>query len=311
MGSGIIQFQKIRQSAGRRTAVSCASAFGSLRPRELTVVSQLSGSSGTICKRRTLVSQQYTTRGMDMVEAHSRDRDPNATLVSATDTPALLGRVSWGGIFSGTVIALGLLVLLGMLGAAIGFRAVDPQQSAAFEGVGIGAGIWWIVTSIIALAVGGYVAGHLSGIPEKRSATAHGASVWGLVTLVMLWLAASTVGTAVNTATSAVAGIGQAAASAANTAASSVLSPGGVSEDQAANRVQQAVGEVRTQVEQVDEQQLRQEAAQTAETALDALSTANWYAFFASLLSLAAAVIAAGAGAPHRTFLAAREKVNL
>lgn len=246
-----------------------------------------------------------------MVEVNRRDHDRSAAIVSATGAPALLGRASWGAIFAGTVIAAGLLVLLGILGTAIGFRAVDPQQSAAFEGIGVGAGIWWIVTSIFALAIGGYVAGHLSGIPEKRSATAHGASVWGLVTLLMLWIAASTVGSAVNTATGALSGAARAAASATNTAATAVLQPGGVSQEQAENQLEGAVETVREELKGLDQQQLRQEAGQTAESALDALSSASWYAFFASLLSLIAAVIAAGAGAPSTTFLVARDEVDL
>ncbi|MCT2559646.1 hypothetical protein N0B51_11710 [Tsuneonella sp. YG55] len=239
------------------------------------------------------------------------DDDPKATVISTTGAPALLSRVSWGAIFAGTVVAVGLLVLLGMLGTAIGFRAIDPQQGAAFDGVGIGAGIWWIVSSVLALAIGGYVAGHLSGIPEKRSATAHGASVWGLLTMVMLWLAASTVGTAVNTASGAVVGAAQAAATATNTAASAVLRPGGVTEQEAENQVEGAVNDVRARINRVDQDQLREDAGRTAENALDALSSASWYAFIASLLSLAAAVIAAGAGAPRRTFMTAREEIDL
>ncbi len=246
-----------------------------------------------------------------MAENYDSRRDREATLVSASEAPALLSRVSWGAIFAGTVIALGLLILLGMLGTAFGFRAIDPQQASAFDGVGIGAGIWWIVTSIVALGVGGYVAGHLSGIPEKRSATAHGASVWGLLTFVMLWLAASTVGAAVNTATGAMTGAAQAVATAANTGANAVLQPGGVSQDQAANRIEGAAEAVSNEIAQVDQQQLRAQAGQTAENALDALSSASWYAFFASLLSLLAAIFAAGAGAPNRTFVAARDKVDL
>lgn len=246
-----------------------------------------------------------------MAEVHDNSRDRGATVVSATDRPGLLDRVSWGAIFAGTVIAIGLLILLGMLGSAIGFRAIDPEQSAAFEGIGVGAGIWWVLTSIFALAVGGYVAGHLSGIPEKRSAAAHGASVWGLLTIVMLWLAASTVGAAINTATGALTGAAQAAARATNTAAGAVLSPGGVSQEQAQNQAERAIEEARAEIRQVDEQQLRQQAGETADNTLDALSSASWYAFFASLLSLAAAVFAAGAGAPNRTFVTARDKVDL
>ena len=246
-----------------------------------------------------------------MVERHSRDDHAEATLVTATRTPALLSRVSWGAILAGAVVALGLLILLGMLGTAIGFRAIDPQQGAAFDGVGIGAGIWWIVTSILALAVGGYVAGHLSGMPDKSAATAHGASVWGLVTLVMLWLAASTLGFAANTAAGAASTAARVASSAASTAGSAVLTPGGISREEAQQQVDQTADTVRDEVAQIDQQQLREDAGATAERALDALSSASWYAFFASLLSLAAAVIAAGAGAPSRAFMTAREKVDL
>ena len=196
-----------------------------------------------------------------MKDHSNEDYEHSATVISSTDAPALLSRVSWGAIFAGTVVAVGLLVLLGMLGTAIGFRAVDPQESAAFNGVGIGAGIWWVVSSVIALAVGGYLAGHLSGIPEKRSATAHGASVWGLLTIVMLWLAASTVGAAFNTASSAVVGAAQAAASATETAATAVLRPGGVTEQEAQIQVEGAVNTVRDRVNQVDQEKLRADAS--------------------------------------------------
>lgn len=246
-----------------------------------------------------------------MAQENIAERDLKATVVTTTDTPALLSRVSWGAIFAGTVVAVGLLVLLGLLGTAIGFRAIDPQGSAAFDGVGMGAGIWWIASSVVALGVGGYVAGHLSGIPEKRSATAHGASVWGLLTIAMLWLAASTVGTAVNTASGAVVGAAQAAAKATDTAASAILRPGGVSEQEAENQVEGAVSDVRERINQVDQAELREDAERTAENALDALSSASWFAFIASLLSLVAAVVAAGAGAPRRAFMTAREELDL
>ena len=246
-----------------------------------------------------------------MATRDDTEQRAQAELVSVTETPALLSRVSWGAIFAGTVIALGLLILLSLLGTAFGFRAIDPQGGAAFEGVGIGTGIWWIVTSIVALAIGGYVAGHLSGIPEKRSATAHGASVWGLLTLAMLWLAASTTGAAINTATGAVTGATEAVATAARTGAEAVLEPGGVSSQEVTESAEDVIESAEDEITQIDRERVREQAGQTAENALDALSSASWYAFFASRLSLVAAIIAAGAGAPRRTFMTAREKVDL
>lgn len=227
------------------------------------------------------------------------------TVVSATDAPALLKRVSWGAIFAGAFIALALTFLLGLLGSAWGFRAIDPQESSAFSGVGIGAAIWWIVTSIIALGIGGWVAGRLCGIPDKWSATAHGATVWAVVTVFTLWMAGSTVGTVLNTATSAVSG-----------ATSTVVNAGQVAADATGpvnvntQEIQDQIDQITNQVGNVDTQALREDAARTTEQALDALSTAAWYAFFASLLSFAAAVIGAGMGAPHRTFVTARDEIN-
>lgn len=239
----------------------------------------------------------------------------DARLVSATPAPALLSRVSWGAIFAGTVIALGTLILLGMLGSAIGFSAVDPGTGSPFSGIGIGAGIWWIVTSIVALAIGGYVAGHLSGITDKSSSTAHGAAVWGLVTLLTVWLAASTVGSMVNTATGALSGAVQAAGSVAGTAADTATAPNSpvdvnVSGQEIENAAEDVIAEARQQAQQIDLQQVQADAARVAEQATGAMSAAAWYAFFASLLSLAAAALAAGAGAPKHTYLAGSETVH-
>ncbi len=51
---------------------------------------------------------------------------------------------------------------------------------------------------------------------------------------------------------------------------------------------------------------IRMAAGRTSDQALDAMSAAAWYAFFASLLSLAAAVAAAGFGAPRHPYVSER-----
>lgn len=233
-------------------------------------------------------------------------RTPDIDVVTATNQPALLSRVSWGAIFAGTFIALGVLALLGMMGSAIGLNAIEPAGSG-MDGVGIGAAIWWIVTSVIALGIGGYVAGHLSGIPEKRSATAHGATVWGLVTVITLWLAAGMVGSLVNTATGALAGTVRAAGAVAGDAGQAAATAGvDIPEDQIRRRAEQVLDQARQEVRQID----RSEVAAGSERALDAVSSAAWYAFFASLLSLLAAVLAAGWGAPRFPFMTSRETIH-
>ncbi len=248
-----------------------------------------------------------------MVET-DRERRHTAEVVTATDTPALLRRVSWGAIFAGTFIALGLMALLGMMGAAIGFRAIDPQQSDAFNGIGIGAAIWWVITSIVALGIGGYAAGRLSGLPDKSAATAHGASVWGVVTIVTLWFATGTIGTVMNTAVGAVSTTAQAAASVVGSAGQAAVAPNSpvdVNEAELRGAAQDVIQAARQRADQINVDRARAQVAQGGEDALDALSTVAWYAFCASLLSLGAAVLGAGAGAPKHTFMAATEKVDI
>ncbi|MGF1550092.1 MAG: hypothetical protein ACFBQW_06115 [Sphingomonadaceae bacterium] len=191
----------------------------------------------------------------------------------ATARPALLKRISWGAIFAGAVIALGVLALLSLLGTAIGLAAVDPAQGQPFAGVGIGTAIWWIATSVIALAIGGYVAGHTSGIPERSSSTAHGAAVWGLVTIVTLWFATSAIGTTVNTAASAVSTVARTTVNVAGSVGGAVI-PDDVDLGQLSPAARQARQEIRAEAERLAQQAglteadaaaAREEAAAAAE----------------------------------------------
>ena len=330
-----------------------------------------------------------------MAEVHTpSDRRYQRELVNPA--PSLLSRISWGAIFAGAAIAVGLTILFGLMGTAIGFGAIDPLSGAPFDGLGTGTAIWWILTSIVSLGIGGYVAGHLSGQTDRASSTAHGAAMWGVVTVVTLWMATSAIGAAVSTATGAVGAVArtsahvvgavggavvpddldlspqldearqqirreaeqvlaeadideqaleQAREEVATTAENVVRDPGQLDEEvgQLVDRLfedddalfspserQQLVEDLTTRAgvepEEAEnianrwEQQaqsavdsvgttaseIRTAAGRTSDQALDAMSSAAWYAFFASLLSLAAAVAAAGFGAPRHPYVAER-----
>ncbi len=54
-------------------------------------------------------------------------------------------RVRWGPIWAGLFTALTTLIILSLLGVAIGLTAVDPRAAAQGnppQGIGIGAAIW-------------------------------------------------------------------------------------------------------------------------------------------------------------------------
>lgn len=103
--------------------------------------------------------------------------------------PSAIRRISWGAIFGGTAVALVAQTLLTLLGVAIGLSVVNPvTEQNALQEVGVGAGIWWIITGLISLFLGGWTAGRLAGMPRRTDAILHGVITWAIVTFVSIFL---------------------------------------------------------------------------------------------------------------------------
>lgn len=108
--------------------------------------------------------------------------------VSETYTGLPLKRISWSAVFAGVIAALIVHILLGLLGTAIGATTIDPQQEQnPLEHLGTGALIWSGASMLIAMAVGSYVAGRLA----QREGALHGLLMFGVSTIITLWLAIS------------------------------------------------------------------------------------------------------------------------
>jgi hypothetical protein len=60
--------------------------------------------------------------------------------------------------------------------------------------LGTGAIIWYTIATLVALFLGGWVAGRLSGLPKKSNTALHGLLAWALFTLLSLYLLNSAVG---------------------------------------------------------------------------------------------------------------------
>ncbi|HEX6005988.1 MAG TPA: hypothetical protein VFZ14_18505, partial [Burkholderiales bacterium] len=97
-------------------------------------------------------------------------------------------RVSWGGIWGGVLVAIGLLLLLSVLGVAIGVTAVDPGDTQA-ETVGTGIGVWGGISLLISLFVGGLVSTRIGAIFDRTTGFFEGALVWAVSVLLMVYLA--------------------------------------------------------------------------------------------------------------------------
>ncbi len=109
---------------------------------------------------------------------------------------APLRRVSWGAIFAGAAIATALMVLLGLLGVAIGATISDPisGDTPSAKAFGIGAGLWWIVSGILALLAGGWAAARMAGLRRKGEGPLHGLVTWAVTTTALVVLMSSAIG---------------------------------------------------------------------------------------------------------------------
>jgi len=142
-------------------------------------------------------------------------------------------RISWAAIFGGVILIVALQVLLSLLGAGIGFGTVDARSGTTPDAsnLGIGAGIWWIVSSLIALASGGYVAAWLAGIESRWDGMLHGLVAWGIATLLVLYLLTSAVGGILGGGFSALGSVVSSAGSGIKSAAQPLAQAAGVTPD--------------------------------------------------------------------------------
>ena len=120
-----------------------------------------------------------------------------STFAAAYDEMAVTDRRSpaWGAILAGAVAGLGTHILLMMLLAAIGLGAANPATDdnpvATF---GIGTAIAWTIAALVALFVGGWVAGRCAARVHSVSGAVHGFLVWCVATIAALLLAGSGAG---------------------------------------------------------------------------------------------------------------------
>lgn len=178
-------------------------------------------------------------------------------------------RVRWGPIISGIVIALATQLILSALGAAIGASSIagsGAPRSNAGE-VGTSVGIWSIISLLISLFVGSWVAARACGPMNRSTALLNGAILWATTLALSSWLLANGVSSA----------FGLAASAASNVAGD------------VANQVQRGAVELPNQAPNVTAEQTRDIAGNTAK--------GLWSFVIGSLLGLVASLIGAAAGA--------------
>lgn len=180
-------------------------------------------------------------------------------------------RVRWGPIISGVLVALATQLVLSALGAAIGLSGLSgsgaPRTNAGDVGVGIG--IWSIISLLIGLFVGGWVTARASGPMNRNTALLNGAILWATTLALGSWLLASGVSGAFGVAAS--------------------------NAGEVVNQAQQGAVNLPNRAPNISAQQARDIAGNAARV--------GWSFVFGSLLGLIASMAGAAVGARnHRTY---------
>lgn len=154
-------------------------------------VPQTPSGAAVVTERRTVASPVGQVR-----------RERGAHPDDEIQIPEALGfqrdQVRWGPIFAGVMTALTSLLLLSLLGVAVGLTAVNAGAAAA-QGTpppdaGRNAALWGAMAGVFAFLTGGYVAGRTAAVFDRKWGALNGAMVFVVGVPLILWLAGQGLG---------------------------------------------------------------------------------------------------------------------
>lgn len=118
---------------------------------------------------------------------------------------------SWAAVTAGVAIATALTVLFAEVGLALNLGIIDRSSDAGT--VTVVNGVLWVVTGLIALFAGTWVAGYVANTRSATGGGLHGVGVWAASSVLALALAFTAAGTVaggmLNVVGSTVAGVGK------------------------------------------------------------------------------------------------------
>lgn len=94
-------------------------------------------------------------------------------------------RVQWGPVIAGLITGTATLLVLTILGLAIGTSAFEPGES---DDLGTAAGIWGAVSAIVSFFIGGWIAAKTAAVGGRGSGMINGFLVGATVLVLILYL---------------------------------------------------------------------------------------------------------------------------
>jgi hypothetical protein len=92
----------------------------------------------------------------------------------------------WSAVFAASICSIGFWILLQLIGVGIGLTAVDIDDLSSLRGVGMGTTAWSLISPLIAMFLGGVIAGKLAQTYDRKLAGGHGLVMWALTSIVGL-----------------------------------------------------------------------------------------------------------------------------
>jgi hypothetical protein len=212
--------------------------------------------------------------------------DQQVTLPRPEDLVSVGSRISWGAIFAGAVLALGLYSLFSILGGAVGLSLSERVNPSTLKTTAIG---WALLTMLVAVFVGGVVTSQFTVGESKTEAMLYGAIMWALLFGFLAAIGAA----GVRTGFHALAGYANYADTASTQSWDRLARDAGVPADQI-DTWRQKLPSAPTKMNQEAQDPVNQEAAREAATRL------TWYAFIGTWLSMISAAVGAMVGAGPR-----------
>ena len=217
-------------------------------------------------------------------------------------------RISWAAVIAAVIIALAVQLVLNMIGAGIGFSAIDPLQGETPSATtfSVAGGIWMVVSSMLALFAGGWLASYLAGVTRDEDGMLHGLAVWGLSTLFVVLFLMTVFGSLLG---STLNGLGYGAAAVApQVAQSGTPTSAPISAEDIRVLINQLISEgntkealidtvvARTRMSRAEAIQAVEQAQRTARVAVDKTAEALAHVMLWGALSLILGAMAAGLG---------------